>query len=72
MRSLTAGRREGSKPKRLPYKVEPVEYERLAKKITKKSFRHRDNINEADRQVPNWMPKHLFSGKMSNGKKDRR
>lgn len=48
-RSKTAGRREGSTPARLPYKLVPEEHVRLAQKITKQAFKHSININEADR-----------------------
>jgi len=70
-RALSQGRREGSKPKRLAYKEEPEEYAKLARKITKR-FKHSININEADRTIGTKMPKHLFSGKRSNSKNDRR
>lgn len=71
VRSLTASRREGTKPQRLPYKLEPEEHSRLAHKINKR-FKHIVNVSEADRKIATKKPKHLFSGKMSNGKRDRR
>jgi nucleolar GTP-binding protein len=39
IRSLSKGRREGNEPPRLPYKIEPAEHIRLAKKINKR-FKH--------------------------------
>lgn len=71
MRSLTKGRREGSVPQRLPYKVVPEEHVRLAKKINKR-FKHSINVNEADRVVTASKPKHLYAGKRGIGKNDRR
>lgn len=71
LRLMSKGRREGSQPQRLPYKVVPEEHVRLAKKINKR-FKHSININEADRVVTTKKPKHLYSGKRSNGKNDRR
>jgi hypothetical protein len=44
---------------------------RLAKKINKR-FKHVVNVNEADRKVTTKKPKHLYVGKRSNGKNDRR
>ena len=70
-RSLTQDRREGSEPKRLPYKLVPEEHIRLAKKINKR-FRTTVNVNEADRHIATKMPKHLFAGKMSNGTSNKR
>ena len=70
-RSLTQDRREGSEPKRLPYKIVPEEHIRLAKKINKR-FRTTVNVNEADRHIATKMPKHLFAGKMSNGTRNKR
>ena len=43
----------------------------MAKKINKR-FKHVVEVNEADRAVSIKMPKHLFSGKRSIGKNDRR
>jgi len=71
VRSMTKDRREGSEPKRLPYKLVPEEQVRLAKKITKR-FRTTVNVNEADRHIAVKRPKHLFAGKMSNGSKNHR
>lgn len=71
VRSLTQGRREGSVPQYHPTRVVPEEQIRLAKKINKR-FKHSVNVNEADRVVTTAKPKHLFSGKRSNGKNDRR
>jgi len=71
IRSKTKDRREGSEPKRLPYKLVPEEQVRLAKKITKR-FRTTVNVNEADRHIATKRPKHLFAGKMSNGTKNKR
>ena len=50
----------------------PEESIRLAKKINKRVFKHIVNVNEADRVVTTKKPKHLFAGKRSNGKNDRR
>ena len=47
----------------------PEEQIRLAKKINS-VFKHKINRSEADREVNVKKPKHLFAGKMSNGKKD--
>ena len=68
---MTKGRREGSVPQTHPTRVVPAEAIRLAKKINKR-FKHSVNVNEADRVVTTKKPKHLFSGKRSNGKADRR
>lgn len=59
IRSMTKDRREGSEPKRLPYKLVPEEQIRLAKKIVRK-FKHGINVNEADRHIGTKMPRHLF------------
>lgn len=72
VRSMSKARREGSVPQPHPTRVVPEEQIRLAKKINKRVFKHALNINEADRHVPIKMPKHLFTGKRSNGKTDRR
>lgn len=66
IRSKTAERREGSEPKRLPYKLVPEEQIRLAKKINKR-FKHSIQINEADRSIQTKKPQWLFRGKMDNG-----
>jgi hypothetical protein len=71
IRDRTASRREGSTPKRLEYKPVPEEHVRLAKKINA-VFKHKINRTEADREVNVKRPKHLYAGKMSNGKKDYR
>lgn len=71
LREKTADRREGSQPKRLEYKPVPEEHVRLAKKINA-VFKHKIQRSEADREVTCAKPKHLFAGKMSNGKKDYR
>ena len=71
IRDRTASRREGSTPQRLAYKPVPEEHVRLAKKINS-VFKHKINRSEADREVNVKRPKHLFSGKMSNGKRDYR
>lgn len=71
LRSKTKDRREGSTPKRLPYKLVPEEQVRLAKKINKR-FKHGEQINEADRSISTKRPKHLFVGKMSNGTRNKR
>lgn len=69
LRERTASRREGSEPKRLEYKLVPEEQVRLAKKINS-MWKHKIQRNEADREVTVKRPKHLYAGKMSNGKKD--
>ena len=71
LRDRSASRREGSQPKRLDYKLVPEEQIRLAKKINA-VFNHKLQKDEADRKVTVKRPKHLFAGKMSNGKKDYR
>ena len=71
VRSMTQGRREGSVPQWHPTRVVPEEQIRLAKKINKR-FKHSVNVNEADRVVTTAKPRHLFSGKRSNGTNDRR
>jgi hypothetical protein len=68
---MSQGRREGSVPQRHYTRVVSEESIRLAKKINKR-FKHSINVNEADRVVTTAKPKHLFSGKRSNGKKDYR
>lgn len=69
LRERSASRREGNNPARLAYKPVPEEHIRLAKKINA-SFKHKIQRSEADRSVTVKKPKHLFSGKMSNGSKD--
>lgn len=69
IRDRTASRREGSEPKRLDYKLVPEEQIRLAKKINS-MWKHKIQRNEADREITVKRPKHLFAGKMSNGKRD--
>ena len=71
-RSKTAERREGSEPKRLPFKLVPEEQVRLSKKIMTKEFGRKMAIHEADRHIGVKRPKHLYAGKMSNGKRDYR
>jgi hypothetical protein len=66
VRSKTAERREGSEPKRLPYKLVPEEQIRLAKKINKR-FKHTVIFNEADRAIQTKRPKWLLAGKMDGG-----
>jgi len=66
LRDRSASRREGSTPKRLEYKPVPESHIRLAKKINA-AFKHKIQRSEADREVNTKRPKHLFSGKMSNG-----
>ena len=70
LRSKSQSRREGSVPQR--HFVEPEEHTRLAKKITRRVFKHPVNVNEADRVVTAAKPKHLYSGKRGIGKNDRR
>ena len=69
IRDRTASRREGSTPKRLEYKPVPEEHVRLAKKINS-MWKTKIQRSEADREVTVKKPKHLYAGKMSNGKKD--
>lgn len=71
LRSKSKDRREGSEPKRLPYKLVPEEQIRLAKKINKR-FKHGEHVNEADRSIATKRPKHLFAGKMDNGTRNKR
>ena len=72
-RSMTADRREGTVPKRLPDKPVPEAHVRLAQKIEKKVFKNSMFVNTADRKVTAAKPKHLYTGKMdSTGKRDRR
>ena len=71
IRSKTKERREGSEPKRLPYKLVPEEQIRLAKKINKR-FKNTVQVNEADRHIGVKRPKHLFAGKMSGGTRNKR
>lgn len=71
IRDRTASRREGNEPQRLDYKIVPEEQVRLAKKINA-TWKHKIQRSEADREVNIKRPKHLFAGKMSNGKKDYR
>jgi len=66
LRDRSASRREGSVPARLEYKPVPESHVRLAKKINS-AFKHKIQRTEADREVNTKKPKHLFSGKMSNG-----
>ena len=69
LRERSASRREGHEPQRLAYKIVPEEHIRLARKINS-VFKHKIERSEADRNVTCAKPKHMFSGKMSNGKKD--
>ena len=46
--------------------------DRLKKKIQNKEFKNLGKAGEADRMIPIKMPKHLYSGKRSIGKTDRR
>jgi nucleolar GTP-binding protein len=71
LRSMSQSRREGSVPQRHPTRMVSEESVRLAKKINKR-FKHSININEADRVVTTAKPRHLYSGKRSNGTKDYR
>ena len=71
LRQMSQGRREGSVPQRHPTRMVPEEQIRLAKKINKR-FKHSISVNEADRVVTTKKPKHLYTGKRSNGKNDRR
>ena len=71
LRTMSQGRREGSKPQYHPTRVVPEEHIRLAKKINKR-FKHSINVNEADRVISVKKPKHLYSGKRGIGKNDRR
>jgi hypothetical protein len=72
-RTLTAERREGTVPKRLPSKPVPESHVRLAQKIEKKVFRTNLYVNTADRHQTASKPKHLFTGKVDvAGKRDRR
>ena len=69
LRDRSASRREGTTPQRLAYKPVPDEHVRLAKKINAQ-WKHKIQRTEADREVNVKRPKHLYAGKMSNGKKD--
>lgn len=72
VRAMSQGRREGSVPQPHPTRASPAEHVRLAKKINKRVFKHTVFVNEADRVVNASKPKHLYSGKRSIGKNDRR
>ena len=50
---------------------EEVSGKKVINKLTK-VWRTQDKRGESDRFIGNSMPKHLFSGKTSNGKRDRR
>ena len=71
LRDRSSSRREGNEPQRLAYKIVPDEQIKLAKKING-SFKHKIQKTESDRVVTVKRPKHLYAGKMSNGKKDYR
>jgi nucleolar GTP-binding protein len=45
--------------------------ERLKQQVQKK-MKKEAKKGEADHHIPNWMPKHLFTGKRGVGKNDRR
>ena len=66
IRSKTKDRREGTEPKRLPYKLVPEEQIRLAKKINKR-WKNSIHATESDRHISVKKPKHLFAGKMDGG-----
>jgi len=51
IRSKSVGRREGSVPPRLPYKIVTEKSIALAKKINKRVFKHSVNISESDRVI---------------------
>jgi len=72
LRSFSQGRREGSTPRRDPIKNVTEEQIRMGKKIVKQVFKNSIKVNEADRHIATKMPKHLFSGKMGKGSRDRR
>ena len=63
--------RSRSKGHKREMSVEEIKGSKVINKLSK-VWRTRDKKGETDRFVGNKMPKHLFSGKMSNGKRDRR
>lgn len=71
LRDRSSSRREGNEPQRLAYKVVTEEQIKLAKKING-NFKNKIQKTESDRTVTVKRPKHLYAGKMSNGKKDYR
>lgn len=64
-------RAEGADPKKFSTKVQDKSMERVRHNIEKR-LKKVDNINFADRTQIDKKPKHLNSGKRSNGKTDRR
>ena len=67
--------REASRSRSKGYKREMSREEvhglKVRDKLTQK-WRLKDKRGESDNTIPTKMPKHLFTGKMSNGKRDRR
>ena len=68
---LREASRSRSKGYRRPVTQEEVHGKKQIDKLSKK-WRTMDKKGEADRFIGSARPKHLFSGKMSNGKRDRR
>ena len=52
--------------------METEESIRLGKKIMHKAFKRKIEVNESDRHISVKKPKHLFSGKMGKGAKNKR
>lgn len=64
-------RMEGADPQKLSTKVLTKSMDKIKHRI-EKQLKKTDQINFADRTQVSKMPKHLFAGKRSNGKTDRR
>lgn len=64
-------RMEGADPKKFSTKIQDQSMDRVRHKIEKR-LKHTEQITFADRIQTTKMPKHLYSGKRSNGKTDRR
>jgi len=68
LRSMSRSRSKGT---RREFTEQEENMDRLKKKIQNK-LKKEAKKGEADRTILNLMPKHLFTGKRSNGKADRR
>jgi nucleolar GTP-binding protein len=68
LRSMSRSRSQGFHKE---YTEQEINMDKLKQKVQNK-MRKEAKKGEADRAIPSLMPKHLFTGKRSNGKNDRR
>ena len=71
LRDMSISRMEGQDPEKLSSKVKGEEGERMRRKIEKR-LRKVWNVHDSDRKISVAKPKHLYSGKSSNGTAQRR